>query len=62
MAPVISTALSGFERFFRQPSGCAEQNMAATAPIVYALYYLRNSGRLTDKWEKELPDFIRTGK
>lgn len=62
MAPAVSTAISGLQaRYFNEPSGCAEQNMVGTAPIVYALYYLKQTGRVNAAAEEQGPRLIKIG-
>lgn len=62
MASAVSTAISGLQdRFFHMPWGCAEQNMYSTAPIVYALYYLKQTGHVNADAEKNGPLLIKKG-
>lgn len=62
MASAVSTAISGVQaEFFRMPTGCAEQNMYKTAKIVYALYYLKQTGHVNADAEENGPRLIKQG-
>lgn len=63
----VEKAISGdfMERLIKQPSGCAEQNMAKTTMPVIAVHYLDKTKQWDtvglDKYEKAI-HFIKDGK
>ena len=62
VGPVVNTTIEGgLEEFFRQPTGCGEQNMIYLAPNVYVLEYLMNTGQLTGANEENAYRFIQSG-
>ena len=55
LGPVVNTTIQGgLEKFFRQPTGCGEQNMIYLAPNVYVLGYLSATKQLSGNSEKML--------
>ena len=62
LGPVVNTTIEGgLEKFFRQPTGCGEQNMIYLAPNVYVLEYLMNTNQLTGANEENAYRFIQSG-
>lgn len=45
-----------------QPGGCGEQNMVYLAPTLYAMRYLKVTGKLTPDSEDKGYKYMREGK
>ena len=62
LGPVVNTTIQGgLEKFFRQPTGCGEQNMIGLAPNVYVLGYLSATKQLSGDNEENAYRFIQSG-
>jgi len=62
MDNIVSALITGVDSMFQQPHGCGEQTMVYTAPIVYGMYYIKQTGQETAENEKKGTDFLRFGK
>ncbi|XP_052777882.1 complement C3-like [Mya arenaria] len=61
MDAVVAALLDGVDTIFKEPSGCGEQNMIKTAPIVYGMNYLKQTGQETAKNEETGTNWIKKG-
>ena len=59
--PAVQTSINNPEALFQKPRGCGEQNMMFLAPTLYALRYLKVTGKLTAAAEESGYEFIRHG-
>lgn len=62
MDTVVKSVINGVDGLFREPKGCGEQTMILTAPIVYGMFYLRQTGQVTEKAEEKGTKWIEKGK
>jgi len=61
METVVKAVINGVESFFTQPSGCGEQTIKYTAPIVYGMFYLKQTGQVTKEAEVKGTSHIEYG-
>ncbi|WAR21470.1 CO3-like protein [Mya arenaria] len=61
MDNIVDTVINGIDKLFNQPHGCGEQTMMYTAPIVYGLDYLAQTGQTTQKHEVQGIEWMRYG-
>lgn len=61
MGPIVSTAVNDPESILELPYGCGEQNIARLAPTLYAMRYLKVSGKMTAATEEKGYQYMRTG-
>ncbi|KAH3800027.1 hypothetical protein DPMN_153652 [Dreissena polymorpha] len=61
MGDPVSCVLEGVDKMFYEPHGCGEQNMIHTAPIVYGMYFLKQTGQMEEKHEDFGTRFMRNG-
>nr|BAK64109.1 complement component 3-1 [Hasarius adansoni] len=59
--PAVQTSINNPDALFQKPRGCGEQNMMYLAPTLYALRYLKVTGKLTAAAEESGYEFIRHG-
>ena len=60
--PAVQTAISDPESLLTEPGGCGEQNMVKLAPTLYAVRYLKLTGKLTPEIEDIGYKYMRQGK
>ncbi|XP_052214423.1 complement C5-like [Dreissena polymorpha] len=61
MGQAVSCVLHGVGDMFHKPWGCGEQTMIATAPIVYGMYFLMQTGTMEAQHEQKGVEFMRYG-
>ncbi|KAH3898480.1 hypothetical protein DPMN_022713 [Dreissena polymorpha] len=61
MGEPINCVLEGVDKMFHEPIGCGEQNMIRTAPIVYGMYFLKQTGTMEAKHEDSGTTKMRNG-
>jgi len=62
MDNIVSAVITGVDSMFHQPHGCGEQTMIYTAPIVYGMYYIKQTGQETAENEQKGTKFLQFGK
>jgi len=64
MDNIVSTVITGVDNIFTEPTGCCEQTMSKLSPMVYGLYYLKQTVQETaeneEKGTKHITDGIYT--
>jgi len=43
MDNIVSAVITGVDSIFTEPTGCCEQTMSKLSPMVYGLYYLKQT-------------------
>ncbi|WAR23926.1 CO3-like protein, partial [Mya arenaria] len=61
MDAVVATLLDGVDKMFTEPKYCGEQTMIMTAPIVYGMHYLKQTGQETAENEQQGTAWIKIG-
>jgi len=61
MDNIASAVISGVDKMFHLPTGCGEQTMVKLAPVVYGMYYLKQTGLETADNEETGTEYIRRG-
>ncbi|KAH3752507.1 hypothetical protein DPMN_187128 [Dreissena polymorpha] len=61
MGETVNCVLEGVDKMFTEPSGCGEQNMIRTAPIVYGMHFLKQTGTMETKHEDSGTTQMRNG-
>jgi len=61
MGTVIKAVVNGVDQLFTEPKHCGEQTMIYTAPIVYGMDFLRQTGLVTKDNEVKGTAWITQG-
>jgi len=61
MDNIVSTVITGVDSIFTEPTGCCEQTMSILSPMVYGLYYLKQTHQETAEKEENGTRYIRNG-
>jgi len=61
MDNIVSTVITGVDNIFTEPTGCCEQTMSKLSPMVYGLYYLKQTHQKTAENKEKGTRYIRNG-
>lgn len=61
MEALMDAVINGVDNLFHEPAGCGEQTMIRTAPVVYGMSYLRQTGKVTQHNEVQGTAWIKQG-
>ncbi|KAH3826701.1 complement C3-like [Dreissena polymorpha] len=61
MVDAVDCVLEGVDKMFTEPQGCGEQTMVYTAPIVYGMHFLKQTGTMEAKHEDSGIRYMRNG-
>ncbi|KAH3752414.1 complement C3-like [Dreissena polymorpha] len=61
MGDAVTCVLEGVDKMFNDPQGCGEQTMIYTAPIVYGMYFLKQTKTMESTHEDSGIKYMRNG-